>query len=269
MNPVPYLLCSSSTVQVSTPTTRDLSSLSYNNRLPPNRVSPPSRIICCKQSQLSKMSGENVPPSPPRPQHRRRSSFVDMFTPRSHSSAPAISSSPPSATVPSTPSVPQHRRGTSITALGLTTNPAGQSAPFAAFQRQRRASIATSSTSSSPDFKNSFGDEPAVVEEDDASPAALNPPSPSFARRVSFGAQALRDVRLGASPGTSGGGRRPSSSLFTLDENFENAIPSRQATSGTAKTAGKSRGQSFPSSLSSLDLSACYLLPRSALLTVY
>ncbi|EXJ61365.1 uncharacterized protein A1O5_11923 [Cladophialophora psammophila CBS 110553] len=100
--------------------------------------------------------------------------------------------------------------------------------------------------SSSPDFKNSFGDEPAVLEEDDPSRATIHPPSsPSFARRVSFGAQALRDVRLGGSPGAAGGGRRPSSSLFTLNENFENAIPSRRATSGTAKTAGKSRGLSL------------------------
>jgi len=61
--------------------------------------------------------------------------------------------------------------------------------------------------SSSPDFKNSFGDEPAVLEEDDTARATINPPSsPSFARRVSFGAQALRDVRLGGSPGASGGG---------------------------------------------------------------
>lgn len=195
------------------------------------------------------MSNQTTPPSPP-PQHRRRSSFVDMFNPRPNVSAStsAISSSPPSATVPSNQNAPQHRRGTSITALGLTTNPSNQqqTSPFAAFQRQRRASIATSSTSSSPDFKNSFGDEPAVIEEDTTSRSSLEPPpSPSFARRVSFGAQALRDVKLGGSPGASGGGgRRPSSSLFTLDENSENATPSRQATSGTAKTSGKSRGLS-------------------------
>ena len=188
------------------------------------------------------MSDRTNPPSPP-PQHRRRSSIVDMFSPRSNSTTAAVSSSPPSAAVPSTPSVIQ-RRGTSITALGLTTNPQNQSSPYTAFARQRRASIATSSTSSSPDFKNSFGDEPAVIEEDDPSRATVQSPSPSFARRVSFGAQALRDVKTGGSPGASGGGRRPSS-LFTLDENFENATPSRQAASGTAKTAGKSRGLSF------------------------
>lgn len=193
---------------------------------------------------------QNPPPSPPA-QHRRRSSFVEMFNPRLNTNSSAISSSPPSAAVPSTPTVPQHRRGTSITALGLTTNPSNQS-PLTAFGLQRRASVATSSVASSPDFKNSFGDEPAVLEEDDASRATMNPPSsPSFARRVSFGAQALRDVRLGGSPGsTSGGGRRPSSSvLSTLNENSENATAPRRAPSGTAKTAGKSRGLSLSFSL--------------------
>lgn len=190
------------------------------------------------------MSVQNPPPSPPLPQHRRRSSFVEMFNPRTTTTSSAISSSPPSAGVPSTPSV-QHRRGASITALGLTTNPSNQS-PFPAFGLQRRASVATSSVSSSPDFKNSFGDEPAVLEEDDTARATMNPPSsPSFARRVSFGAQALRDVRLGGSPGASGGGRRPSSSLLsTLNEDSDNSTLSRRAASGTAKTAGKSRGLS-------------------------
>ncbi|KIW96634.1 uncharacterized protein Z519_02025 [Cladophialophora bantiana CBS 173.52] len=220
------------------------------------------------------MSERNpAPPSPPLPQHRRRSSFVDMFNPRTNSSPSSLSSSPPSPGVPSSPTVPQHRRGTSITALGLTTNPSNHT-PFAAFGLQRRASVATSSMSSSPDFKNSFGDEPAVLEEDDPSRATVHPPSsPSFARRVSFGAQALRDVRLGGSPGAAGGGRRPSSSLFTLNEKFENAIPSRRATSGTAKTAGegfnwsealRDRSKRSPSFSSGNPFSQGATRPRSA-----
>jgi len=148
------------------------------------------------------MSGQTTPPSPA-PQHRRRSSFIEMFNPRPHSTT-AVSSSPPSALTPANPNTTQHRRGTSITGLGLTTNPSNQS-PFSAFQR--RASIATSTASSSPEFKNSFGDEPAVIEEDDPTPATMGqPPSPSFARRVSFGAQAMRDVKMGSSPGSATGG---------------------------------------------------------------
>ncbi|EXJ81293.1 hypothetical protein A1O3_07583 [Capronia epimyces CBS 606.96] len=184
------------------------------------------------------MSSRDPPPSPPL-QHRRRSSFIDMFTPRIHPTT-HVSSSPPSATVPTTPGVPQHRRGTSITALGISTSTGNQPSPFAAFQNQRRASIATSSAASSPEFKNSFGDEPAVIEEDDPARATIHPPgSPSSARQVSFGAQALRESsRLAGSPSTSVGGRRPPS-LFPLEENPVNATPSRRATSGTAKTAGE------------------------------
>ncbi|EXJ95855.1 hypothetical protein A1O1_00980 [Capronia coronata CBS 617.96] len=185
------------------------------------------------------MTDRHPPPSPP-PQHRRRSSFIDMFTPRTHSSTAHVSTSPSSAAVPTTPGATQHRRGTSITALGLNTSAGNQASPFAAFQNQRRASVATSSASSSPEFKNSFGDEPAVIEEDDPGRATIHAPSsPSFARRVSFGAQALRESsRLPGSPGTSVGGRR-SSSLFPLNENSVNATPPRQATSGTAKTGGE------------------------------
>jgi hypothetical protein len=189
------------------------------------------------------MSDQRPPLNPPT--HRRRSSFVEMFNPRVNTKPSAVSSSPPSSAIPTTPGVSHHRRGTSITTLGLTTNSNDQTSPFTAFARQRRASVATSNGSGSPEFRNSFGDEPAVIEEDDQSRSTIpTPSSPSFARRVSFGAQALKDGRLGGSPGATGGGRRPSS-LFTLDEKSENAIPSRQDKSGTAKTAGKSRGRSF------------------------
>jgi hypothetical protein len=133
-------------------------------------------------------------------------------------------------------------------------NSAGQPSPFDAFARQRRASVATSSAASSPEFKNSFGDEPAVIEEDESTKAPVVNPSHSFARRVSFGAQAMRDARQANAPGSPGAGRRPSSSLFTLDENNENKPPQRRVSPGTAKTAGKSRGRplSYPESHSPL-----------------
>jgi hypothetical protein len=55
----------------------------------------------------------------------------------------------------------------------------------------------------------------------------------------------MRDVRQGNGPGSPGAGRRPSSSLFTLNENNENNDPQRRTPSGTAKTGGKSRGLLF------------------------
>ena len=197
------------------------------------------------------MSDQNSPPPP----QRRRSSFVDMFTSRpsipNANNAPQnpVSSSPPTAAaaVPPSPNPPQHRRGTSITALGLTTNTQSQTSPFNAFARQRRASVATSS-SGSPEFRNSFGDEPAVLEDDETGKSPTN--NSPLGRRLSFGAQALRDVKQ-SGPGSPGAGRRPSSSLFTLSENSENLPPQSVSpkqggsSSGTAKTRGKSQGLSL------------------------
>jgi len=153
------------------------------------------------------MSDQSPPHSPGAagPQ-RRRSSFAELFNPRSAISTSA-SSSPPSAPISSSVPAPQHRRGMSITTFGLAGNNPNPTSPYTAFAKQRRASISTSSGSGSPEFRNSFGDEPAVLEEDDQTRVPLNTPAtPSFARRVSFGAQALWDVRQGGSVGAPGGG---------------------------------------------------------------
>ena len=177
------------------------------------------------------------------PAQRRRSSFVEFFNSRSASN-PQTSSSPPSTTAPTAIPKQPHSRSLSI-ALGLSSSSPAQSTPYNAFARQRRSSISTSGTGS-PEFRNSFGDEPAVIEEDDtmkasANPPASPPPSPSFGRRLSFGAQALRDVRQGGNnAGAPSGGRQPSSSLYTVGENQENNAPT------TATTTGKSRGLSSP-----------------------
>jgi len=149
------------------------------------------------------MSDQPTPSSPP--PNRRRSSIVDMFTSRGNPTTTA-SSSPPSAAPTSTPAAGQHRRGMSIATLGLSGTSPGQTSPFDAFAKQRRASVATSSASGSPEFRNSFGDEAAVVEEDDNSKAPPNNSSSPFARRVSFGAQAMRDVKQGNGPGSPGAG---------------------------------------------------------------
>ncbi|XMA14290.1 hypothetical protein WAI453_007081 [Rhynchosporium graminicola] len=83
------------------------------------------------------------------------------------------------------------RRRMSITTLGLSgTSPSQQSPfPFGA----RRGSVSTAS---------SEANENAI--EDDEGPGRSNPNTP-FTRRMSFGAQALRTVRGGTSPGDGGG----------------------------------------------------------------
>ncbi|RMD44252.1 hypothetical protein DV735_g829, partial [Chaetothyriales sp. CBS 134920] len=164
----------------------------------------------------------------------RRSSFVDFFSGRGNTS-PGIPSSPPPGVTTGSP-ILNHGRAGSLPSptLGGGVGTLGQTNPYTAFARQRRASVATSTASSPPEFKNSFSDESAVVEVDDI---AKSPGSSPFGRRLSFGAQALREVKSG-SP-SAGAGRRPSTSLSTLDEQ-EHAHGGPAAvwpvSSGTAKT---------------------------------
>ncbi|KAI1446678.1 hypothetical protein F5Y02DRAFT_416565 [Annulohypoxylon stygium] len=81
------------------------------------------------------------------------------------------------------------RRRLSVTTLGLGTSPNAQNAPFG----MRRGSISTNNSDSI--------DENAI---DDEESAKAGPNSP-FARRMSFGAQAMRNLRTGqTSPGTPG-----------------------------------------------------------------
>lgn len=189
------------------------------------------------------MSGHSPPPSPGGPAtRRRRSSFAEIFNPRSAANPPA-STSPPSASLPSSIPAPQHKRGMSITTLGLSGSPS-QASPYTAFAKQRRASVSTSSGSDSPVFRNSFGDEPAVLEEDDQARVPLNTPmSPSFARRVSFGAQALRDVRSGGNAGAAGGGEG-----FNWSESLRDRTKRSPSFSSSAKpfapTTNRSRAAS-------------------------
>lgn len=179
------------------------------------------------------MANQSPPPSPGASgPHGRRSSFAELFNSRSVSS-PAVPVSPTSSSVPSSVPAPAHKRGMSISTLGLAGG--NNTSPYNAFAKQRRASISTSNGSGSPEFRNSFGDEPAVIEEDDRMQVPLNTPaSPSLGRRMSFGAQALRD-RAGSNIGASGGGRRPSSQYLSKVD--ENTVPSSGV---AAKTSGKS-----------------------------
>jgi hypothetical protein len=193
------------------------------------------------------MSDQSPPPSPTTPQ-RRRSSFAEMFTSR-----PSMSSSttPPSTSVSASLPRSQHTRGASVSTstkgLGLLGVSPEQS-PFSAFAKQRQASASTSSGTNSPEFRNSFSDEPAVIDDD-----ATNVPSssPSFARRMSFGAQALRDVKQGGGSG-SGGGRRPSSSLFAWNEDVTPGGSSASSSGPSKAATARGKGQGLSSALPNL-----------------
>ncbi|KAE8342407.1 hypothetical protein BDV24DRAFT_130869 [Aspergillus arachidicola] len=90
-----------------------------------------------------------------------------------------------------------HGRRLSITTLGLSGSPT-QTSPFGG--RNLRHGSVSSSMGSNPASL-----EDAVIEDNENGPPSVTPTSP-FARRVSFGAQALRDVR----GGSTGNGRYPS-----------------------------------------------------------
>ncbi|KAK5090576.1 hypothetical protein LTR05_000750 [Lithohypha guttulata] len=170
----------------------------------------------------------------------RRKSFVDMLKPRVFSTSTSSSTSPAGA-VPAAPPPPAQRKSSMSMVLGLSGAGNNQESPYNAFTRQRRASISTSSASGS-EFRNSF-DENAIIEDDDKLPPLNSPPSPSFARRLSFGAQAMREARQSGTSPTNTAGRRPSSYLLsTLTEDSDinhdqKAAPARSP--GTAKTGGE------------------------------
>lgn len=133
-------------------------------------------------------AGNNSPPlhSP----DRRRASvtgqtFQDLFGRSNSYGAPTTASQPYNGPI-TTAAVNAQRRRLSLTTIGLSASP-GQTSPFQA-QRQRTESISSANS-------GSVDESPF---EDDYAPSSSAPgsnPATPFARRLSFGARALRDVR--------------------------------------------------------------------------
>ncbi|MCJ1447436.1 MAG: hypothetical protein MMC23_007947 [Stictis urceolatum] len=168
------------------------------------------------------MSSDNSPPQSP---SQRRASFApgaklsEMFgrTPGSNGVFPG-----PIAAAAANASAHQKRR-MSISTLGLSGSP-NQTSPFNS-NRQRQESY--SSTSTSP------GDnESAIDDSADGPPSAGSSP---FARRMSFGARAMRDARGGQAGSYNG---RASS----VSANSTAASPPSSATAAARKASGPSRG---------------------------
>ncbi|KAL8707901.1 MAG: hypothetical protein Q9220_007121 [cf. Caloplaca sp. 1 TL-2023] len=135
------------------------------------------------------MSNENSPPpTPPSPQSARRSSFSpgQLFGRGPATSSSATTPYPtPIATAAASAQVQQRRR-LSITSLGLSGSPTQTSA----FARARQGSLSSGASNTTSIDEN-------AIEEGDAPPLSASPTSP-FARRMSSGARALRDVRTGS-----------------------------------------------------------------------
>ena len=139
------------------------------------------------------MSNENSPPPTPTSSSARRASFStgqklsDFFgrSPNNNGGGPPFYPSPIATAAANAHA--QQRRRMSITSLGLSGSPT-QSSAFAQV-RARQDSFSSGASAS-----NSI-DESAV--EDGDAVMSGSPTSP-FARRMSFGARALRDVKTGA-----------------------------------------------------------------------
>ena len=138
------------------------------------------------------MSNDNSPPTTPVASNGRRASFAptqklsELFGRSSgnNGSAAGVSAYPGSLAAAAANAQAQQRRRMSISTLGLSGSPT-QTSPFTT-SRPRQESY-SSNGSGSPDE--------SALEEVDAGPN--NTPSSPFARRMSFGAKALRDVRGG------------------------------------------------------------------------
>ncbi|KAF2084210.1 hypothetical protein K490DRAFT_68994 [Saccharata proteae CBS 121410] len=153
------------------------------------------------------MSDTNSPPRSPHPSDRRRSSFagqfVDLFGRQSSGSASASAmasqQAPPSGPITAA-AAEANRRRLSLTTLGLSGSP-NQPSPFNNNPRSRgesMSSVTTDSVDESP------------FEEDGAPGPSTSPSQGSpFARRFSFGARALRDVKQGHGSGNANGRSHP------------------------------------------------------------
>ncbi|KAL3451325.1 hypothetical protein BJX65DRAFT_269489 [Aspergillus insuetus] len=136
---------------------------------------------------------------------------------------------------------PNHRRRLSITTLGLSGSPT-QPLPFGS-RNFRQSSISSSVGSSSPG-----NTEEAVAEDlENSPPGGSGMPRSPFARRLSFGAQALRDARGGSigngryhlsppvSPPSPAAGKRRTASSAGFPANTGYSGPSLSLSASTNK----------------------------------
>ncbi|QKX62496.1 uncharacterized protein TRUGW13939_09657 [Talaromyces rugulosus] len=141
---------------------------------------------------------ENSPTSSPPPQRRASLNPGSLFS--RHNGATMSNSNNNSAgnssSFPGPISTATNQRRMSITTLGLSGSPT-QASPFTNFPGRRES------------LSSSVSNEDAV---DDSESAPANQPTSPFARRVSFGAQALREARGGSG---SANGRYSSSGSFS------------------------------------------------------
>jgi hypothetical protein len=186
--------------------------------------SDPSAVSILQPISNTMSSDQSNPrDSPPTPS-RRRSSFVDLFGPRQSAGS---QSNPP--------------RRLSITTLGLSTVPGTQTSPYS--NMRARAESVSSANSGSVD-ESPFEDEPSgpPPSASMSSSVSSSMPATPFARRMSFGAKALREPRNGggSSPNGSGGPAGTANGRPSVSS----AAPALAAQKASASPNVKSRGLS-------------------------
>lgn len=139
------------------------------------------------------MSNENSPPPTPTATRRaslapgqRLSQLFGRSTP-AESSPTALPPHPGPIAAAAASAQATQRRRMSVSTLGLSGSPT-QTSPFGNFRGRQESVSSTSSGSAAV--------EESAIEEGDAGSGST--PSTPFARRMSFGARALRDVRAGS-----------------------------------------------------------------------
>ncbi|KAL0254751.1 hypothetical protein SLS55_009275 [Diplodia seriata] len=189
------------------------------------------------------MADTNSPPRSPPPTERRRSSFAgqafaDLFGRQPTNQSPNNANGSASYQGPITSAAAQaNRRRLSLTTLGLSGSPS-QSSPFNTM-RSRGESVSSATS-------GSFNESPF---DDDDTSSSNSPPNTAatspFARRLSFGARALRDVKQGNGSGnTSANGRaRPNAS-------FKSPTPSSNITATKGRAERSSISAASPGRVS-------------------
>lgn len=130
------------------------------------------------------------------------------------------------------------RRRLSLTTLGLSGSP-GQASPFGSYN-SRRDSYGTAGSDSI--------DESAIEDDDGKTP--LPTPATPFARRMSFGAKALRDVRTGNAANGGGGGSPPNGNEgFNWSDNFRSRAERTSSIAGGTLFGNNNAGPSPPAGL--------------------
>lgn len=154
------------------------------------------------------MSNENSPPPTPSSPSARRASFSpgQLFGRGPNAGNGGTSAYPTPIATAAANAQAQQRRRLSITSLGLS---GGLSGGLSASPTQATALARVRQGSLSSGTSNSTSIDENAIEEGDGPSIASSPVSP-FARRLSSGARALRDVRTGSG---NANGRPPTGSI--------------------------------------------------------